>query len=64
MCRTHFEKMPSQYRICATLDRELYEWVINKATREGRTPSNLAAFFLSRVIKEEMEKEQSLKPLQ
>ncbi|AFY51374.1 hypothetical protein Nos7524_5687 (plasmid) [Nostoc sp. PCC 7524] len=44
-------------RIAVTLEAEIYQWIANRASEEGRPLANLAAFLLTRVVKEQMEQE-------
>ncbi|RUT00394.1 hypothetical protein DSM106972_075220 [Dulcicalothrix desertica PCC 7102] len=49
--------MPSKTRIAATLLPEVYKWIIDKSAKQGRSPSNLAAFLLNTAVLAEIEQE-------
>lgn len=46
--------MGKQYRFTATVPKHVYEWITEIATSQGRKPSNLASFLLTRAAEEEM----------
>lgn len=41
-------------RIAVTLEDEIYQWIVERADNEGRPLANLAAFLLTRAVKEEI----------
>jgi hypothetical protein len=49
--------MSGKGRIAVTLEPEIYQWIAERAAKEGRPVANLAAFLLSGTVKEQMEKE-------
>lgn len=49
--------MPSKNRIAATLLPEVYKWITDKAAKQGRSPSNLAAFILNTAVLDEIAQE-------
>jgi hypothetical protein len=49
--------MSGKGRIAVTLEPEIYQWIVERAAKEGRSLANLAAFLLTGTIKEEMEQE-------
>ncbi|PHJ56373.1 hypothetical protein VF14_35065 [Nostoc linckia z18] len=44
-------------RIAVTLEPEIYQRIVERAAKEGRSLANLAAFLLSGTVKEQMEQE-------
>lgn len=54
MSRT-LNTMPTKKgRIAVTLEDDVYQWIVERASNEGRPLANLAAFLLTRAVKEEM----------
>lgn len=49
--------MSGKGRIAVTLEPEIYQWIVERAAKEGRSLANLAAFFLTTTVKEQMEQE-------
>jgi len=49
--------MSGKGRIAVTLEPEVYQWIVERAAKEGRSLANLAAFFLTGTVKEQMEQE-------
>ncbi len=47
-------------RIAVTLEDEIYQWIVERATNDGRPLANLAAFLLTRAVKEEINKEDNV----
>jgi excinuclease UvrABC nuclease subunit len=47
-------------RIAVTLEAEIYQWITERASEEGRSLANLAAFLLTRAVKEQMEQKVSI----
>lgn len=51
--------MSGKGRIAVTLEAEIYQWITERASEEGRSLANLAAFLLTRAVKEQMEQKAS-----
>lgn len=49
--------MSGKGRIAVTLEPEIYQWIAERAAKEGRSLANLAAFLLSGTVKQQMEQE-------
>ncbi|BAZ14687.1 hypothetical protein NIES4071_65310 [Calothrix sp. NIES-4071] len=49
--------MPSKQRFNVVVLPKIYQWIVDKATEQGRPPSNLAAFLLTRAVEQEIERE-------
>lgn len=49
--------MGKQYRFTATIPQHIYEWITETAIKQGRKPSNLASFLLTKATEEEISKE-------
>lgn len=49
--------MSGKGRIAVTLEPEIYQWIVERAAKEGRSLANLAAFLLTGTVKEQMEQE-------
>ncbi len=54
--------MSAKGRIGVTLEPEIYQWIAERAAKEGRSLANLAAFFLNRAVRDEMEVESESLP--
>lgn len=49
--------MSGKGRIAVTLEPEIYQWIAERAAKEGRPLANLAAFLLTGIVKEQIEQE-------
>jgi hypothetical protein len=49
--------MSGKGRIAVTLEPEIYQWIAERAAKEGRPMANLAAFLLTGTVREQMEEE-------
>ncbi|MEC4817295.1 MAG: hypothetical protein SAK29_29090 [Scytonema sp. PMC 1069.18] len=45
--------MSGKGRIAVTLEADVYEWIVDTAKRDGRTPANLAAHLLTQAVRAE-----------
>lgn len=49
--------MSGKGRIAVTLEAEVYEWIVERAKKDGRTTANFAAHLLTQMVKAEQSTE-------
>lgn len=47
--------MSGKGRIAVTLEADVYQWIVERAKKDGRAPANLAAHLLTLAVKAEKE---------